>query len=253
MKTSFYFLLWILIYPILGLLGNNFVDTNSFIFAIVIVWGLSMLINKMMPHILAYEHVSERASILEDIYTDNIAKFKRRLDSDKVLETISGCYFIVALVAIGWTVLQNGLDSIIALVVFALFTYGAIVRSIQLIKASSRLNANPTKEECVEVAREVYHLDYQAYYAQRSTTSFSAMLPPRPKRFGLFKVASIVIAAIAGLLGVVVLIYGVLSLMDSYTGIGGIYGMMLLLYGSLATYYGIKDLATLLVATKKRL
>ncbi len=31
MKTSFYFVLWILIYPILGLLNNSFINENSFV------------------------------------------------------------------------------------------------------------------------------------------------------------------------------------------------------------------------------
>lgn len=31
MKTSFYFVVWILIYPLLGLIDNQFVNRNSFL------------------------------------------------------------------------------------------------------------------------------------------------------------------------------------------------------------------------------
>ncbi len=41
MKTSFYFVVWILIYPLLGLLHNSFIDNNSFLVALAAVWGLS--------------------------------------------------------------------------------------------------------------------------------------------------------------------------------------------------------------------
>ena len=39
MKTSFYFVLWILIYPILGLFNNSFIDNSAFIVAFAIVLG----------------------------------------------------------------------------------------------------------------------------------------------------------------------------------------------------------------------
>lgn len=63
MKTSFYFVLWILIYPILGLFNNRFIDNNAFIVALAIVWGLSWLLNRMMPDTLTYERVSQFAPI----------------------------------------------------------------------------------------------------------------------------------------------------------------------------------------------
>lgn len=37
MRTSFYFVLWILIYPILGLFNNSFTDNNAFIVALAIM------------------------------------------------------------------------------------------------------------------------------------------------------------------------------------------------------------------------
>ena len=55
MKASFYFVIWMVIYPILGLFNNNFIDNNAFIVALAIVWVLSWILNRIMPDTLAYE------------------------------------------------------------------------------------------------------------------------------------------------------------------------------------------------------
>ncbi len=52
MKTSFYFVLWILVYPILGLLNNSFINENTFVLALALVWGLSWLLNQAIPKTL---------------------------------------------------------------------------------------------------------------------------------------------------------------------------------------------------------
>lgn len=52
MKTSFYFVLWILIYPILGLFNNTVINDNAFIVALAVVWGFSWLLNRIMPETL---------------------------------------------------------------------------------------------------------------------------------------------------------------------------------------------------------
>lgn len=82
MKTSFYFVLWILIYPILGLFNNGFIDNNAFIVALAIVWGLSWLLNRMMPDTQTYERASQVAPILEDVYSGIVSSFKKRLVRD---------------------------------------------------------------------------------------------------------------------------------------------------------------------------
>lgn len=61
MKTSFYFVIWILIYPLLGLLNIDFINNNSFIIALAVVWGLSWLLNRLIPNILLYEYALRTA------------------------------------------------------------------------------------------------------------------------------------------------------------------------------------------------
>lgn len=188
MKTSFYFVLWILIYPILGLFHNSFIDNNAFIVALAIVWGLSWLLNRMMPDTLTYERASQVAPILEDVYTCNVASFKKRLVRESNIETVTAIYFIVTTIVIALAIFKAGVNDWIALVIFGFFTYGAISRSISLIRAKAILKSNPTSEQCMEIADETYKLDYASYYDARNGVSYQDMFPPKPKYFKALKV-----------------------------------------------------------------
>ena len=220
MKTSFYFVLWILIYPILGLFNNSFIDNNAFIVALAIVCFCSWLLNRMMPNTLTYERVSQAAPILEDVYTSNVDSFKKRLVRESNIE--------------------------IALVIFGFFTYGAISRSISLIRAKAILKSNPTSEQCMEIADETYKLNYASYYDARNGVSYQDMFPPKPKYFKTFKFFSVVISAIASLLGLLYIILGVLIMLSQTTLEAGAVAGMYFLYGSLAAYFGVKDFVSCL-------
>ncbi len=245
MKTSFYFVLWILIYPILGLFNNGFIDNNAFIVALAIVWGLSWLLNRMMPDTLTYERASQVAPILEDVYTGNVSSFKKRLVRDSNIETVTAMYFTVTTVVIALAIFKAGVNDWIALVIFGFFTYGAISRSISLIRAKAIFKSNPTPEQCMEIADETYKLDYASYYDAHNGISYQDMLPPKPRYFKAFKVFSIVFAVIASLLGLLYIILGVLMLSQTTLEAGAVAGMYFL-YGSLATYFGVKDFVSCL-------
>ena len=73
MKTSFYFVIWIIIYPLLGLFHSPALSQNSFIVALLIVWGLSWLLNRSMPDTLRYEAALTRVSLMELLYSGNIS------------------------------------------------------------------------------------------------------------------------------------------------------------------------------------
>lgn len=241
MKTSFYFVLWILIYPILGLFNNSFIDNNAFIVALAIVWGLSWLLNRMMPDTLTYERVSQVAPILEDVYTGNVSSFKKRLARESNIETVTAIYFIVTTIVIALAIFKAGVNDWIALAIFGFFTYGAISRSISLIRAKATLKSNPTPEQCMEIADETYKLDYTSYYDAHNGVSYQDMLPEKPKYFTAFKVFSVVIAAIASVLGLLYIILGVLIMLSQTTLEAGALAGMYFLYGSLAAYFGVKD------------
>lgn len=245
MKTSFYFVLWIMIYPILGLFNNSFIDNNAFVVALVAVLGLSWLLNQVMPKTLTYEHISQIYAILEDAYNGNVASLGKRLTRESIIEFVTAIYFIVTTILICVAVFVVGINDWIELIVFGLFTFGAIYRAITLIKAKSSLFANPTGEQCVEIANETYKLDYPSYSEQRKGTNYESMLPARPKHFKVFQIFSIVIASIAALLGLFYIVDAISLIMIGSNSIGtGAFAGMCFLYGSLATYFGIKDIIT---------
>lgn len=241
MKTSFYFVLWILIYPILGLFDNNFIDNNAFIVALAIVWGLSWLFNRIMPDTLTYERASHIAPILEDVYTGNVPAFMKRLSRESKVEIVTAIYFTVTTIVIALAIFKAGENDWIALAIFGFFTYGVISRSISLNRANAGLKSNPTPEQCMEIADETYKLDYASYYDVRNGVSYADMLPQKPKHFKVFKVFSIVISAIASLLGLLYIILGILIMLSQSSLEAGAVAGMYFLYGSLATYFGVKD------------
>lgn len=252
MKTSFYFVLWILIYPLLSLLNNKFINHNAFFVALVAVWGLSWLLNRLMPKTLAYERISQMAPILEDVYTRNVNSFYKRLTSETLIETITAIYFTVTTLVVAMTIFIVGDNDWVALLVFGIFTIGAISRCIKLGKAKAALHSNPTAEECMEIATDVYQLDYASYYEAHMGKDYAEMLPPKPRYFKGFQIFSLIVAGIAAILGLVYVIYGIVIMFNGHSLELGALAGMFFLYGSLATYYGIKDMITISKSFKKK-
>lgn len=241
MKTCFYFVLWILIYPILGLFGNESIYEHSFFIALVVVYGISWLLNRSMPKTLLYERVCQIAPVLEEVYTGNVQSFSKRLSKDAVIETVTAIYFCITTVVIGIAVFRAGVNDWFALLVFGFFTVGAITRSTRLVNARFRLKSNPTPEQCMEIAEETYGLDYASYYESHLNSNYEEMFPPRPKHYKAFQIFSIVIASIAAILGLFYILSSIFIVIPgpSFEIVGLV--AMYILYGSLASYFGIKD------------
>lgn len=245
MKTSFYFVAWILIYPLLALFNNSFIDNNSFIIALAVVWGLSYLLNRLMPDTIHYERMEQTFPIMENVYTGNVNAFSKRLSRAVVIETVTAIYFLTSTVVITLVTLHKNTDDWIALALFAIFTWSAMTRSVNLFKAKSQLKDNPTPEQCAEIAEETYKLNYAEFYESHSGVSYNNMFPPRPKYYKTFQIFSMIIAIIATIFG---LIYISNSIILFFTGssfeTGSLAGMFFL-YGSLATYFGIRDIISI--------
>lgn len=252
MKTSFYFVLWILIYPILGLFNNDFIAENSFVVAIAVVWSLSWLLNRMMPDTLTYERVSQIAPVMENVYTGNVDAFIKRLRTETRIETFTSIYFLLTTAVIAYAVFKAGVNDWIALIVFGFFTFGAISRSVSLSKALTSVKSNPTPEQCTETAEEVYKLDYAAYYEGRQSYSYEQMLPPRPGHFKAFQIFSIVLAGICSLLGLLYIVLAAVVMIGSTSLAENAVAGMYLLYGSLAAYFGVKDFASIVQSLRTK-
>ncbi|MCH5230767.1 MAG: hypothetical protein J1F43_03125 [Muribaculaceae bacterium] len=252
MKTSFYFFLWIIIYPLLGLLHNPWIYQNSFIVALFVVWGLSWILNKNMPETLSYERITEMASVLEEVYTGNVKAFMNRLSRMVTVEFITAIYLGVAFVFVLFSMVRGSADDWIALLIFGFFAFGAISRAVKLNRAYQQIRHTPTKEECAVVVEETYRVDYTGYYNNRVHTSAEAMLPPRSIHFKAFQIFSLVIAIICALFGLFYLIMSIIILAENRSAEAISGGIMYFLYGSLAAYFGIKDSVSCINYFKRR-
>lgn len=242
MKTSFFFVVWIVIYPLLGLLHNSFIDQNAFIVALLAVWGMSWLINRTMPETLAYERASQIAPILEDIFTGNLIHFRKRVTRQTIIEAVTSFYFLITTLVLILSIARYGGSDWLALIIFALFTYSTVARSIRLLRDYSRLKAHTTKEECERIAADTYGLDYEAYAENRERCSYTDILPPRPTHFKAFQILSMVFSGICVCLGLIYIVMGLGVMLSNDSVRAGAIAGMYFLYGSLATYFGIKDL-----------
>lgn len=241
MKTSFYFFLWIIIYPLLGLTHNPWIYQNSFIVALIIVWVISWFLNKNMPDTLRYERVTAMSSIMEEVYSGNITAFRQRLSRRVTVDFITSLYMGVAFVFILFSMVRGSADDWIALLIFGFFAFSTISRAVKLSQVNNRIKSNPTKEECAVAVEQIYRIDYSSYNNARMHTTAEAMLPPRPRHFKSFQIFSLIIAIVCALFGLFYLVMSVIMLAGNRSAdvISG--GIMYFLYGSLAAYFGISD------------
>lgn len=243
MKTSFYFVLWILIYPLLDLIGIP--GEYSFVVALGVVWGLSYLVNNLMPHTLAYEKKLQQMPLLADVYYGNVAGFAKRLTRMEIIEVISACYLTLSTVMLLISMLSGNGSEWFTLLIFGLIAWGTITRSVKLGKLKRRIDEHPTPEECMEVAMNELQYDYPTFYDNMSNGGVQAYLANKPNSFMGFQIFSLIVAGIAILLGLITLVLGIISLFFG-VGFGGqVFGSIMFLYGSLATYYGITDIITI--------
>lgn len=240
MKTSFYFVIWIIIYPLLGLLNNQFVNDNNFIIALILVFALSYFINRAIPNVISYARRTSAYPMLENAFMGNVHGFLNKLSAQTTMSVITAIYFIVATVAIIITFL-NDFEDWFAVLLFAYFSYNAMKRSVGFSRIRSLLTQNPTPEQCVAIAQNNLRLNYESYYEARQYKSYQEMFQPRPKGFMIYMIVSIIFATISALLGLATIIMSIITFGGGHTFASTAMAGMLLLYGSLATYYGIFD------------
>lgn len=237
MKASFYFVFWILIYPLLGLFHNAVLDQNSFIVALVLAFGLSWLLNRLMPATLGYERKLQVYPILSDVYEGNVAAFTKRVFKSTMVSIVTAVYFLLVTFAILFLSHQD----IFALIIFGLLTFAYMSRSVSMYKTYLKIKENPTPEECMEIATETYRLNYAAYYEERMSAEGKITIPAPPRHFKIFQLCSLIFAALSAIFGLFFLLLFILSLLGSSSLIGAVFAGTSFLYGSLALYFGISD------------
>ena len=130
MKTSFYFVVWIAIYPLLGLLHVSFIEQNALVVALLAVFGLSWLLNRSMPETLAYERVRQAAPVMEEVFTGDIGRFRKRITRQAIAEAFTSIYLLISTLVILLSIVDYGNNDWVGLIIFALITFSAISRSI---------------------------------------------------------------------------------------------------------------------------
>lgn len=250
MKTSFYFVLWIMIYPLLEWMGIGTEGNQSFIIALIAIFGISYLISRLMPATIHYEKVTHAAPYYEDVFTGNVPFFMHRIKREMILEIVTSIYFLAATFCIAWVSFANLSPDWFSLALFGLFTFQAIYRSYKHYQVYSSLRENPTLEQCAEMLQNSFGTDPEEYCQQRMYNTYEEMLPPRPKYYTLFRVVSSVFAVAALLLGLAHIVLALVYIFDSSIAATSA-AIVFLLYGSLAAYYGIHDLVEIITSKPK--
>lgn len=245
MKPSFYFVLWIIVYPLLWLIPSAAVQEYSFFVALIIVFGISSLLNRLFVSTFTYARTVQVFPILENVYTGNVEAFRKYLTRQMVIEFITSLYFCIALALIIAMALNNFAESLMELMIFGAFTYMVLSRSVKLYNAVRTLKENPTRETCADILTYSLHTDYASYDEARSMApSYEALFPPRPNYYSVYIVCSVIFAVLAILLGLIVLAWGMVIFFSTDSLAGNSAAGVNFLYGALAIYYGIRDLVT---------
>lgn len=244
MKTSFYFVLWIVIYPLLWLIPSAAVQEYSFVVALMAVFGLSALLNRTFSDTFTYARVVQSFPVFENVYLGNVAVFKKYLTREMVIEFITSLYFCIALAVIITMAFEDLSATLMELFIFGAFTLMVLNRSVKLFNAVRALKENPTQETCADILTYTLHTNYEAYTEARSQAPYQALFPPRPRYYSVYIVCSVIFAVLAILLGLGVLVLGLIILFNSNSIAGNSTAGIYLLYGALAIYYGIRDLIT---------
>lgn len=253
MKSSFYFVLWMLVYPILGLFHNSFVYENSFIIALILVWVITYMINKSIPGIISYDKRTSVLPLFESIYTGNIEYFYRKLSSMTVMSIITALYFIITAVVLFLNFINN-FDDIIAVVIFVFLAYGAMKESVERSTTRRMLKSDPNLENCRKIAENRLGMDYEAYSEIRRDKSYEQLFLPRPKGLLAFQIINLIFSIISAILGLIFIGISILSFFQNFGlkfNIMAINGMYFI-YGSLATYYGFIDLISIIKNLKSK-
>lgn len=240
MKTSFYFVMWIMIYPILELTGVPFLQENSFFVAMfVVMFGVPYLTRKIFEKDLIYYQQKHTIDHLETIYSNNVAKLKKELMLNIVLNCVVFIYFVSYVV--GLLVLQVP-DALLQYIVFGVLS---ILAGSWIVKnAGKYMRLKDVKCFDENSIDEVLPVDaqpiYEQYKAQRATASYQQICDTLGKGGKALKITSIVFSIACILLGIG-LIY--LWLPIFFADINGEFIIMaMVVYASMAIYYGITDL-----------
>lgn len=235
MKTSFYFVLWILVYPILDLVGIS--ADNSFIVALLLIWLISYLLNRQLRPIIYYNQALYVGGILRMAERGNLEGLRKKIRNQVLISAITATYMAIMTAVLIIQVIESQNYDIIPLIIFGLITVAEIWR---LKKALQALHQNDIDNTLV-----------MGFNIRPDNAFADAPLPPRPRRYSAYLAVSTIFAVLSALLGLAGIIIGILfSFKITSTPLQGMYVSIYYLYGGLALYFGIYDTINTLSAQK---
>lgn len=249
MKTSFYFVLWIIVYPILDLFGVS--AEYSFLVALLAIWGVSYLVNKNMGAVISYDRISSATRICERAYKGDREGILRNIGGNIAISAVTVAYMAIMTAFLLYDVIRRQNYDIFALVIFALIAWGCIMQLSRLIKARNCMNQGDMEE----AMKYGFGVDYGAFVeARRQVRSTYELLPPRPKHYSTYLAVSILFAVISALLGLAGIVFAIILSIRSggFSVQTGMSISILYLYSGLAFYFGLRDTISSLKAQKAK-
>ena len=232
MKTSFYFFLWFIVYYLIGLTGSQLLIQNDFFVALILVFFISRLDNKLFSRETQYQANLNRAYIFEIFYNNDVDKMTKIARQQFLGQTIWAIYCILTVA--GLFALHN--TDFVAYAIFGFFGIMSMIASSKLYSQYRKIKENglPPFDESQFSADEE---SYRRYCELRSQYSAIELQPKMPSISRWVNIASIVfsIACICG---------GLFYLFLILFGIGHINMLFsaMLIWSVVAVYFGVKDL-----------
>lgn len=236
MITSFYFVLWILIYFLIIISGNAALAGYGFFVALIGGYLIGRAANAMCKKTIERRNRRDFLAFMEIIYTDNQRQLCSIYHKQFMLLAASFIYMVVATVG-----LFVGKADWLIIIIFGFF---AFVTGRQVHAAYARYQAVRDADGVLVPDHPVWHQAVAQYAERRATASFRDLCPPPTASEKALRIFNMVISAVCILIGAFfIYIYG--STMLTY-GTHNPNAVINFAYGLLALVYGLSDLYVLI-------
>lgn len=230
MKTSFYFVLWQLVWLFIILLNIPFLNEYGFLSACIIVFFADRVIKKFLKKQIEYQRMCEAAFIMEIAYNNDYKQYKRQAFLQMIVYVAIFVYMTLCFIALFISYSDVPLIDYIlwgALMILTGLSSSWNIKSyIQTVKAGQVILDKRLQEF------------YPSYKSERDTCTYEKMLLPRPKYYQAMNATNVVFAVLCIVIGLLTSI-----VLYSYReDISQLLQISLTIWGMLAIYSGVKDL-----------
>lgn len=235
MNTSFYFVLWPLVWLFIIITNIPFFNGFEFLFACIIVSFVGYIIRKLLKKHIEYQNILDLAFLFETAYMNDYARFKRVAFLKMLADVICAIYMLIMYVAI----ISLPITPLIDILIFGVFTFLSVLSSIWNIKFYIR-----TRKAGQVIIDDNLQEQYLTYANARVGHSYEEILPPQPKYSKVIAISNRLFAVLSIVIGLFIIILSSINLSSINRNL---YATTLLqtgyvFYGILALFFGLKDL-----------